>query len=670
MKKALKITLIALASLLAIIIIATLIISPIATSYINKNGKELIGRNIHVDKLKVNIYSGHVAIHNLHLYEDDDTTTFVAFDTLDVKAKLLPLLRNEVYLKHITLAGLNVNVLQDGDRFNFTSLIDHFASDSSDAEPDTDTTDSPWKLSFYNIRLSHGRIYYADLQRDCDWKVKDLNIEIPGFCIGGTEATDAGVTIELADGGTLNVNAHYDVNSNDFNAELNLDNFALSNIRAYLTDMMKLGDIKGSLFAHLKADGNVSRILQTAISGDLAIKGVDIKSDHNQPVLALSRLAVDVSTINLDANLFDIKSIAIDGLKSRFDLYTDGSNFSRLMVPQPSAAPDTTAPAATDTAAAKPMQIKVGSFRFTDGAFAYADHTLPDPFEFPVTKINLEADNISLSGENAARIYAVLPHGGSAYINWRGTLDDIKASQSLKLDIKNLQMADLSPYTVAYLGTPFTDGTFSFISLNTIKHSQLNGQNHLDIYKATVGKKRKDVDAQINIPLKAALYVLKDKDEKIQIDLPISGDLDNPEFKYMKVVWKTLGNLLVKVATEPFRAVGNALGISKDDDMFIAVDPQQTDLTSEQYYQIDKYASAMQQVPGLIITLEQQIDAAADSATLQLAEQRNRQVLQHFTQEMNVPAKQIDMTILKVESLKKPGYQISGKLEEDSATKE
>ena len=202
---------------------------------------------------------------------------------------------------------------------------------------------------------------------------------------------------------------------------------------------------------------------------------------------------------------------------------------------------------------------------------------------------------------------ARLPHGGMAMVNWRGRIDEWKQSQNLNLKISNLQLKDLSPYAVAYLGYPLTDGTFSFTSENNIIYSQLNSHNQLDLFNPEIGDKRKDVEAQVKLPLKAALYVLKDKDGKVQFDIPVSGNIDSPEFSYMKIVWKTLGNLIVKVATSPFRAVSKALGMTGELD-YIAYDPLQTHFNSEQYSIFNKISEVLQYDTNIVVTLEPQID--------------------------------------------------------------
>ncbi len=610
MKKWLKITLIVIGSILLLLLLALLLVSPIAKSYVNKHGKDLIGRELHVETLKVNLFKGQVRIYDLSVYEDDDKTVFFHFDTLDAAVKLRKLLGSELYVKHFTLANPKVRVLQEGDRFNFNSIIEHFASDEPD-KPE-DTTSSSWKLGFYNIRLTGGEVYYADAGSGSEWDLKNLNIKIPGVYFDGSENTDAGVELQLADGGVLRTDASLNLDDNSFVVNLDLEKFAISNIRAYLNEVVRLSKLGGELNAKVKAQGKLDEILKMNISGNVALQGVDIRDLTGDQVLACNRLAVDVKRINIEENLFDIKTVSVDQLKSHFDRYTTGTNFDRLF---PSTAPSQEPPEEEKadnqpSSPSKPFQLKVGSFALKDAAVTYNDFTLPDRFSFPITKLNITSENLSFSGENNAKVFAQLPHGGMAIIRWKGNIDDWKANQYLSLTIKSLHLKDLSPYAVAYLAFPFTDGTLSFTSENTIVNSQLDGKNRLDLYNPEVGEKREDVKAEVNVPLKAALFVLKDKDGKVQFDIPVKGNIDSPEFSYMKIVWKTLGNLLVKVATSPFRLMANAFGGAGNMD-FIVTDPLQAGFTAEQYNLYAKIAEVLNYDSSIVIALEPQFDMAA-----------------------------------------------------------
>ncbi len=665
MNKILKITLIVVASIVALLLLVSLLVSPVAKGYVNKHGKELIGRDIHVEHLRANIWTGRVCINHLVVFEDDDTTAFFSFDTLDVSVKLRKLLSQELYVRHITLAAPCVRIVQDSDHFNFTSIIDHFASDE---EQPADTASSAWRLGFYNIRLVGGEVYYADCVRQSNWDLKNLNLMVPGVYFDGEESTDAGLELQLADGGTLAIDASLNLDNNDFDVAVGLERFAVSNVRAYLTDVMKVERMEGTLDAHLHALGNLSDLLQMDIDGEVSLAGVDIRDAHNGEVLRVGELKATVNRINLVENVFDINRIFVGGLSSHFDRYDDGSNFSRLFVSQPvennEASVSEFAPAEA-AAASKPIQLHVAQFTLKDAQFTYNDFTLPDAFSFPVKKLNVCAENITLAGDNNARIFAQLPNGGMALINWSGRLDDWKSRQRLSLNIKNLHLSDLSPYTVAYLGHPFTDGTFSFTSENTIDHSMLNGNNKLDLYHPEVGDKRKDVDNQINIPLKAALYVLKDKDGKVEMELPIAGNIDSPEFNYMKLVWKTLGNLLVKVGTSPFRAVSKAMGISGNFDM-IAFDPLQVDITSEQYDLMSKISEVALYDTAIVVSFEPQLDMAAAARNQSLFDLKREYYLSLHPEKDNdsdgqtaslvVRMEMIDYTNIAAISIKDAGF--------------
>ena len=659
MNKTVKILLWVLGVLLGLIVLATLLVSPIAKSYVNSHGEELLGRKLHVDELKVNVYTGHLAIRRLNLYEDNGEDVFVSFDTLDVKARLLPLLGHTVYLKHIILSGLNVNVVKDGDEFNFKSLIDHFASD----EPkETDTTPSDWVMKFYNIRLSHAQVHYRDLRELKHWHLPDINLRVPGFVLGGDEGSQGGLNIGFADGGHLNIDADLDEHLDSYKLTANLEDFALKNIQPLVTDVVRLDMMAGTFEAHLKAEGTFGEIMKSRIGGSLALRNVDLTNGNGQ-VAALNNLSVVVKNINLDDNSYEIASVKLDGFTTKYEQWNDHTTMDNLLLPsQPK---QEQAPAAVDTTPSKPLKLRVGQLSVTRSNLTYADHTLPDDFVFPLTDLSIEAADLTLSGDNNARLRAGLPGGGHLLVNWKGNIDQWKQHQNLFFAIKGLDMKKLSPWTVFYTGQPIEDGIFSLTSRLNIHNSQLDNNNKLDIYKAKVGSRRKDVDPQQKLPLKTALYILKDKDDKILIDLPVKGNIDSPEFNYMKIVWKTLGNLLVKVATSPIRALGNVMGMGNDNLDFIPIAPGQRGLSSEQYHILADLATIAKHDSLLSITLEQRMPAPANDTVARGYSMRNEMV-RHYLLEQGVRESQL--RVATGEPMSNPdstGYTITSEMKLD-----
>ena len=666
-KKGLKITAWVFGSLLLLLFVATLLLSPIAKSYINSHGKELVGREVHVDDVTINVYNGHLALIGLTLYEDNGKDVFVHFDTLDTKAKLFKLLSHTVELEHITLSGLDVNVIKEGENFNFQSMLDHFASDE---EPDTDTTASDWVIKLHNIRLSHAQIHYADKNEGKQWHLPDINLLMPNLILGGDQASEGGLNIAFTHGGNLNIDANYHEQQGTYDLAINLEKFSFKNLEPIVVDMLHYKKLGGTIEAHLKAQGNVSEITKSLIGGQVALVGVDLQDDGGQ-VAGWRRLDININNINLENNKFDIQSLKLDGFNARYDQWKDHSNIDNLLASSetPQKAEEPEEPKESDTTAAAsssaPLTLTLHELAITDGSLTYIDHTLPDLFTFPVTGLNIEATDLTLGGGNNAKLRAILPGGGHLLVKWTGDLDHWKQNQDLFISIKGLDMKQLSPWCAYYTGQPIEDGIFSLTSHNTIKTSALNGKNKLDIYKAKVGSRRKDIEPQQKLPLKTALYILKDKDDKILFDVPVAGNIDNPEFSYMKIVWKTLGNLLVKVATSPIRALGNAFGFGDDNLEFIEIDSTQRGLTSEQYHILGDLATIAKSDSLFAFTLEQRMPAPANDSVAHGYEFRNG-IVRHYLLEQGVRESQFKVTTGEPVSDGEPtGYAITSEMKLD-----
>ena len=662
MKKGLRILLWVVGIVLALVIIVSLLAGPIAKGYVNGHGEEHVG---------LNLLTGTVNVRGLDVYEDDGEEIFAGFDTLDVRAHLLQIPFKVINLRHITLSGLHANIIQEGKRFNFASLIEHFSSD--DSTEVEDTTPSGWVMKFYNINIRHASLNYDDMLNHKGIHLPDINLSVPGFVLGGDEGSEGGLNIGFDKGGRLNVDANYDTKESLYHVDVNLEDFSVQNLDSYLADMLRYDDLRGSVNAHITADGNVNDIMKSSIGGTVAVNGVDLTGSKG-PVASFDALTVKVNNINLDDNSFDIGEVRLNGLKATYEQWKEYSNISLLMPKKESQGvtlqsgieEDDDKPAEeAEGKKGKPMQLHVGSLRVEDASITYNDHTLPDEFHFPVTGLSVSADDLTTAGGNNAQVRATLPGGGHLMVRWKGDIVNWKNYQDLFLTIKGLDMRQISPWAVAYTGYPVEDGTFGLTTRLAVTNSELDNQNKIDIYKAKVGDRRKDISAEVKIPLKAALYILKDKDDKILIEMPVKGNIDNPEFNYMKVVWKTLGNLLVKVATSPARALGSALGINSDELEFMVVAPDLHGLTSEQYHILSDLSAIAQSDPRITITLTLHMPATDDAeAAAKRNEWLNEQVARYVA-EQGVPEGRIVVVTGEplTDKKAKAGYAITSEMQ-------
>ena len=670
MKKILKIIVFALgavAGLLVVLLLAGSLMGGCATrNYVNSHAEELIGRQASVEHVGLNLLTGRVTMRGLEVMEEDGRTRFAGFDTLDVSVSLLRLLGRRVQVRHLTLAGFDAHIVQDSMRFNFSSMVDYLRGDTT-AEEETDSTPSRWSVSMHRIRLSESSLLYEDRPRQSHIGFHRLNLLVPDFVVGGGERTDADLTVALAEGGELAVGANHDASTGDFEVRLRLEDFALDQLKPYVVDRTFIEHINGHLALTASARGNTAHIIESAIAANAVVEGVEVVDSSATAVAALKQLRVEVNKIVPGQRLIDVGSIDLDGLTASYELFADSSNtLSRLLQPKG----DDSLMAATDSSAAAeevdslpqpPLQLRIGRVALRGINLTYADHTMPDDLVFPVTDISLEATDLTTTGMNNARLRANLPGGATLAADWQGNISQWKQHQHLVLNLKGLHLKDLSPYMVAYFGMPFSDGIFSFTSNNSIVASRLDGNNHIDIYKPTLGEKRPGVKPRLKLPVRAALYVLKDKDGKVLLDVPVKGNVDNPEFNYMKLVWKTLGNLIVKVATSPARLLKDM----KDggEELFVPIDAEEEDFTSEQLYLIDQLAEMVKDEEGMVLHFELQTRPNDNDRPATHHQHLNR-ALAHHLEKLGVGKKQYSIhTAAPDENVAMEGYAIELKIE-------
>ena len=113
----------------------------------------------------------------------------------------------------------------------------------------------------------------------------------------------------------------------------------------------------------------------------------------------------------------------------------------------------------------------------------------------------------------------------------------------------------LSPYSIHYTGYPLAKGTLHLTSKTNIVNNNLKSKKSVLIHKIEMADKLKGIKPEYSLPMKVGLYILKDRHDKIEIDLPVQGNIKDPEFPFGKIIWKTFCNLMVKVALTPTKLI-------------------------------------------------------------------------------------------------------------------
>jgi hypothetical protein len=199
-----------------------------------------------------------------------------------------------------------------------------------------------------------------------------------------------------------------------------------------------------------------------------------------------------------------------------------------------------------------------------------------------------------------------------------GQLDPLGTPRfvDMKVDCMNVDLLPLSPYSGKYAGYELARGKLALDVKAHVEGSQLQSENVLTLQQFTFGAAVESPDAT-KLPVRLGVALLKDLDGKIVIDVPVSGDLSDPDLKISRVVWRVIGNLLTKAAVSPFALLGSMFGGGGDELAFQEFDPGLADLRAAERGKLDTMVKALTNRPGLSLGIEGGYDAAADGFVLQ-----------------------------------------------------
>ena len=624
MKRAIKWIFLSLVAVVVLALAAAIIwLGPLAEWYVEKYDAELIGRRVEMDELRIKIFKGEMTADNVILYEADNQTNFARLGSLDAAMALGDLFDKHIHITRLNVGEAYVRVDQNVDEFNFDDMLTFIAETYASEEEETADSE-PWMITLDNVAIKESHFAYFDHEIEQRWELTKLNISTPSLYLDD-RTTHLDIAAVINDRAALEGALELTYATWDFLFDGTLKEFPLDEKYKYWTPFFKVGSVAGSLSADVELEGNVMAITSMNISGDASVMGLEITTPTNGKVLLADELYVGIEELNIDQQRYILSYLKANGYASEMLFAKDGStNFDALFYNDPTITIESTKTAegddlydvkervtVTTNEEEQPfadMVVKIGELDLKGGDFLYSDDTMHRLFEYQLRDIAIMGKDLDLMGNNKITLGAKLPKQGSVMLRWDGSLSDFH-NQSLMLMLNNVDMVGISPYVEHFTGFPITDGNLTFRSQNVVSNGSLSGINQFGTYNFKLGKRDKSLDPEIKLPLRLAVWVLTDKDEHIDIDLPVSGHLDEPKFSYGKIIMKAVGGLMLKIAISPFELMASN---KQDAFQHINLDLLEPGLGSEHYARLDKMAEALKEDSSLRVKLTQRVNYKRD----------------------------------------------------------
>ena len=335
----------------------------------------------------------------------------------------------------------------------------------------------------------------------------------------------------------------------------------------YLDANLKSGELNAEL--------NVKYAADATVSGKANIANIELADGSGDKVFAFKNLKL--SKISFAKNFLNLERVTLSApfLKAHLNKERE-LNLSSLVKKSESekaqkadakqVAPKNEKP----VEAAKP-QKKEGEFDFAiknilveNGDVDFSDASLFMPFATKITKLEGVLMDIDSTRPTMGTFEGVVGKSGFSKIGLKLLPYDPKKSTEVKFSFKDIDLVDITPYSGQFLGYKIEKGKLNLTLNYDVKDSKLNGSNVVNLDTLTLGEKVESKDA-VNLPLSLAISILSDQNNQINIDLPVTGDLNDPDFKYGGIVWEAVKKLFADITLAPFRFLGNMLGLSSKD---------------------------------------------------------------------------------------------------------
>ncbi|MCK3682777.1 DUF748 domain-containing protein [Maribellus sp. YY47] len=588
-----KLILIAIIGFILLLIIAFLIFSPnIARNYLNKNGKELTGRKLSIEDISINYFTTTVQLTGAKMFEQNDKDVFIGLDTILVDLKPLRLFKKEIFIQQFKVVNLDARIIQKDTLFNFDDLIAFYSSEdtvTSDAES------SSYSFDLNNLAIDQGKLSYTDKEIDHTISVKDITFFIPHLYWGGEQDSKADVAFDLGTGGSFSSTFDYNVETGAYSGEAQVTKMQLGVILPYIQQYMRFGSLDGTLTAEINFNGTQEDLMGFQMSGDARVDSMSITDDNGQKVLGVEKAKVRVSEMKPMKYEAQIKQVIFEHLYMYLELADSLFNFEKMIV---ESAEDTAAVTEEDAV----YQVMIDSLQVKSGWIDFSDKRFREPFDYELSEISVNTENLSLDTD-------WITLSGSMLLNKRGKLEakvgvnpyDPLSKIDLEYVLSDFQLPDINIYSKHYTGLPILFGDMYYLNKTTINNKKLNSENQLIIRNVELGRKNGGL---YDIPLKLALFILKDINGDVKLDIPVTGDLSDPRTRIGRIVWTTFKQFMVKIVASPFKALGNLLGAQPDELEEITFVYSDTSLTGKQRRGLDLLLKLEEMKPGMQIEMQ------------------------------------------------------------------
>ncbi|NLY13678.1 MAG: DUF748 domain-containing protein [Gammaproteobacteria bacterium] len=460
-----------------------------------------------------------------------------------------------------------------------------------------------WRIIVKQAKFSEHQFHLADHSQSQPVAIElsKFNLLIKDFDSQAQTPFSAQLDTQVGEQGQLSSQAQVLLQPLQVKMSVNSRDLDLRPAQAWISPYAHVELRSGLLNSALQVQVSDEAPLQVSINGDASVTQLHMRDNLRQrDLLKWQSVAINELQYALQQNALSIKKIVLQEPYVRFIINEDlTTNISELLIPQ---APQ--APVEKPTNSPE-FALHIGGIDIKEGTANFADFSLNPSFATAIQQLNGHIGTLDNQRNSIAQVDIKGAVDRYAPVTIKGSLmpfDPLK-----KLDIatsfKHVELTTLTPYSGKFAGYRIKKGRLNLDLNYKISDGKLNASNQLLLEQLQLGERVDSPDA-VDLPVRLAIALLKDRKGQIAIDLPVQGDLNNPEFRVAPLVWQTLRNLITRAVSAPFNFIA---GLATDNSQelsevsFLAGDYK---INAEAAKRLDTLAQALKDRPELRLEIE------------------------------------------------------------------
>ena len=586
----------------------------------------------------IQIQNGNVSVQNLQIQESGTSESVISVPLFEVKGVAVDVGKQAVTIPSIISRDAQFLGWVDKDgTMNYQTLFAPVATSaevsssgsSSTVDVESGKEETPWVVLVEDLDLNNFTIDMEDRQPTTPAQVlvEALHFHTSNVSSRLDQPLPIDLSFQLNQTGKADLQGKVNVKPLTAQMEVSLADIALKPFQPYLEQFVQFSVKSGAVTLKGKTqyqDSSKTEPLVTFVGSMGVSKLVFVDPNNSKSFLQWDDLALKDLAMNIEPISVKLKEVALTKPGVVLTIDPDGqSNVARLFGPPGGAKeqPTEDEELASEETSEPPLPVQIETVRIDQLLLQLADRSITPNVR---TKIEDFSGTIKgLSSEQLAKADVDLAGKVDRYAPFKiqGQINPLSedAYTDVSLIFKNLNLTTLSPYSGKYAGYPITKGKLSLDLDYKLSQKELVGKNKVLVDQITMGSKVDSPDAT-SLPIPLALALLKDRKGLIDIDLPVSGNLDDPEFSYWGIVGQALINLLTKVAASPFSLVGGLVGGLTGDDAdalkFVAFSPGKLDVLPTEQEKLVALGKALSDRPGLRLEITGAADSGVDGQAL------------------------------------------------------